>query len=86
MIHSVLVMGLLRLLSGVIELISAILILIIHDLKTAMIINAALAIVGPVILVTTMTVGLIGLAGDLSILKILLILVGVGFILIGTLS
>ena len=86
MIHSVLVMGLLRLLSGVIELISGILILIIHDLKTAMIINAVLAIVGPIILVTTMTAGLIGLAGDLSITKILLIMVGVGFILIGTLS
>lgn len=86
MIHSVLVMGVLRLLSGVIELISAILILIIHDLKTAMIINAVLAIVGPIILVTTMTAGLIGLAGDLSMTKILLIMVGVGFILIGTLS
>ena len=86
MIHSVLVMGVLRLLSGVIELISAVLILIIHDLKTAMIINAVLAIVGPIILVTTMTAGLIGLAGDLSMTKILLIMVGVGFILIGTLS
>ncbi|WP_273850720.1 DUF2619 domain-containing protein [Guptibacillus spartinae] len=86
MIHSVLVMGVLRLLSGVIELVSAVLILIIHDLKTAMIINAVLAIVGPIILVTTMTAGLIGLAGDLSMTKILLIMVGVGFILIGTLS
>ncbi|WP_226657012.1 DUF2619 domain-containing protein [Guptibacillus hwajinpoensis] len=86
MIHSILVMGLLRLLSGVVELIAAVLILVIHDLKTAMIINAILAVVGPIILVTTMTAGLIGLAGDLSITKILLIMVGVGFILIGTLS
>jgi Protein of unknown function (DUF2619) len=86
MIHSVLVMGLLRILSGVIELIAAVLILVIHDLKTAMLINAFLAIVGPVILVVTMTAGLIGLAGDLSTTKILFIVIGVGFILIGTLS
>ena len=86
MIHSVLVMGLLRIISGVIELIAALLILVIQDLKTAMLINAFLAIVGPIILVATMTAGLIGLAGDLSITKILFIVIGVGFILIGTLS
>ena len=86
MIHSVLVMGLLRIVSGVIELIAALLILVIQDLKTAMLINAFLAIVGPIILVATMTAGLIGLAGDLSITKILFIVIGVGFILIGTLS
>lgn len=86
MIHSVLVMGILRIVSGVIELIAALLILVIHDLKTAMFINAFLAIVGPVILVATMTAGLIGLAGDLSITKILFIVIGIGFILIGTLS
>ncbi|MCA0991001.1 DUF2619 domain-containing protein [Guptibacillus hwajinpoensis] len=86
MIHSVLVMGLLRILSGVIELIAGVLILVFRDLKTAMLINAFLAIVGPIILVVTMTAGLIGLAGDLSITKILFIVIGVGFILIGTLS
>ncbi|MBF0709222.1 DUF2619 domain-containing protein [Guptibacillus hwajinpoensis] len=86
MIHSVLVMGVLRILSGVIELTAAILILFIQDLRTAMMINAILAIVGPIILVVTMSVGLIGLAGDLSIMKIIFIMIGVAFILIGTLS
>ncbi|WP_371018271.1 DUF2619 domain-containing protein [Pseudalkalibacillus sp. JSM 102089] len=86
MIHSVLVMGVLRILSGVIELTAAILILFIQDLRTAMMINAILAIVGPIILIVTMSVGLIGLAGDLSIMKIIFIMIGVAFILIGTLS
>lgn len=86
MIHSVLVMGVLRIISGVIELTAAILILFIQDLRTAMMINAILAIVGPIILVVTMSVGLIGLAGDLSIVKIIFIMIGVAFILIGTLS
>ncbi|MGG1686616.1 DUF2619 domain-containing protein [Pseudalkalibacillus sp. NRS-1564] len=86
MIHSVLVMGVLRILSGVIELTAAILILFIQDLRIAMMINAILAIVGPIILIVTMSVGLIGLAGDLSIMKIIFIMIGVAFILIGTLS
>ncbi|MDO6655166.1 DUF2619 domain-containing protein [Anaerobacillus sp. 1_MG-2023] len=86
MIHSVLVMGVLRILSGVIELTAAILILFIQDLRTAMMINAILAIVGPIILIVTMSVGLIGLAGDLSIMKIIFIMIGVAFILIGTLT
>ncbi|KMM37870.1 DUF2619 domain-containing protein [Guptibacillus hwajinpoensis] len=86
MLHTVLVMGVLRLISGVIELTAAILILLMNDIKSAMMINAILAIVGPIILLVTMTAGLVGLAGDLSIGKILLIMIGVAFILVGTLS
>ncbi|MBN8208226.1 DUF2619 domain-containing protein [Bacillus sp. NTK071] len=86
MLHSVLVMGILRIVSGLIELTAAILILLFNDLRSAMLINAILAIVGPIILIVTMSAGLIGLAGDLSIGKILLIVIGVAFILAGTLS
>ncbi|MGB7999253.1 MAG: DUF2619 domain-containing protein [Anaerobacillus sp.] len=86
MSHSVLVMGVLRVLSGAIELTAAILILLFNDLKTAMMINAILAVIGPLILLITMTAGLIGLAGELSFGKIILIILGVVFILIGTLS
>ncbi|MGA9287250.1 MAG: DUF2619 domain-containing protein [Anaerobacillus sp.] len=86
MSHSVLVMGVLRVLSGAIELTAAILILLFNDLKTAMLINAILAVIGPLILLVTMAAGLIGLAGELSFGKIILIIVGVVFILIGTLS
>ncbi|WP_347549660.1 DUF2619 domain-containing protein [Pseudalkalibacillus hwajinpoensis] len=86
MLQSILVMGVLRILSGTIEITAAILILIVNDLRTAMMINAILAVVGPFILLLTMSVGLIGLAGDLSVLKIILIILGVAFILLGMLS
>lgn len=80
---SVLSMAGLRLLSGFIEITAALLMLMFNDPRKALAINAGLAIVGPVILVTTMTIGLISIADDLSFSKIIFILLGVGLILFG---
>jgi hypothetical protein len=48
-------------------------------------VNTGLAMVGPLILLTTTTIGLAGLADKLSVGKMLWVLVGVSFIFIGIL-
>lgn len=80
---TVLQMAGLRFLSAFIELSAAILMLLVNDVKKAMVINASLAIVGPIILLVTMTIGLIGLADELSFRKLFFVAIGVGFILFG---
>lgn len=80
---SVLAMAGLRILSASIELTAAILMLVFNDPKKALAINAMLAVVGPVILVTTMTIGLLSLADDLSFSKLFFIGLGVALILFG---
>jgi hypothetical protein len=73
----------LRLLSGAIEITAAIIMLLSNDVKKAMAINASLAIVGPIIFILTMTIGLIHMADDLSLQKLIFIGSGVGLILFG---
>jgi len=80
---TVLSMAGLRLLSGLIELSAAVLMLILNDVKKAVVVNSALAIVGPVIFIITMTIGLLSLADELSFEKLLYVAIGVGFILFG---
>lgn len=80
---SVLSMAGLRLLSGCLEIVAAFLMLLFNDPRKALAINAGLAIVGPLILVTTMTIGLISIANELSFSKLFFILLGVGLILFG---
>jgi len=80
---TVLSMAGLRILSASIELTAAILMLVFNDVKKAIAINALLAVVGPVILITTMTIGLLSIADDLSFSKLLFVAIGVGFILFG---
>jgi hypothetical protein len=80
---SVLSMAGLRFLSATIELSAAILMLLFNDVKKAIAINSMLAIVGPIILITTMTIGLLNIADELSFSKLIFIAIGVGFILIG---
>jgi hypothetical protein len=80
---SVLTMAGLRFLSASIEFTAAILMLVFNDVKKAIAINAILAVVGPIILVLTMTVGLISLTDELSFSKLLLIGAGVCLILFG---
>ncbi|TLS36364.1 YqhV family protein [Pseudalkalibacillus caeni] len=76
-------MAMFRILSASIEFTAALLMLYFNDVRKALFINSMLAIVGPLILIVTMTIGVVGLADELSFGKILLILVGIGFILIG---
>ena len=80
---SVLSMAGLRILSGLIEISAAVLMLIFNDPKKALAINAMLAIVGPIVLVTTMTIGLLSIADDLSFSKLFFVGLGVAFILFG---
>jgi hypothetical protein len=80
---TVLSMAILRFLSASIELTAAILMLVFNDITKAIFINSMLAIVGPCILIFTMTIGLVGLAGEISYGKLLLIGLGVLFIVLG---
>ncbi|WP_349407747.1 YqhV family protein [Pseudalkalibacillus sp. SCS-8] len=83
---TVLNMAGLRLLSASFELTAVVLMLYFNSIHKAIIINGSLALVGPIIFVATMTLGLVGLADDLSIGRLLLIGLGVGLILFAVLK
>ncbi|CAM3719504.1 YqhV family protein [Mesobacillus zeae] len=83
---AVLGMAVLRLLSGSIEIMAALLMLKLNDIGKAMIINGSLAFVGPVVLILTTTIGLLGLADKVSFEKLFWVLLGVGCILYGVKS
>ncbi|ASJ53283.1 YqhV family protein [Brevibacillus porteri] len=76
-------MAALRVFSGSIEIIAALLILKVNQVEKALLINSGLAIVGPIILITTTTIGLLGMSDRVSFAKIAWILVGISCILIG---
>ncbi|MFJ7638480.1 YqhV family protein [Peribacillus sp. NPDC097225] len=80
---AVLIMGLLRLLSGSIEIFAAILMLRLNDIEKALVVNSSLALVGPIILISTTAVGLFGMTEKLSLFKVSCILIGVTIIFIG---
>ena len=73
----------LRLLSGAIELTAALLMLKFGRGETAFKINALLALVGPMILLTVTGLGLAGLAGRISPMGMLLVISGVVLIFLG---
>ncbi|OAJ75774.1 hypothetical protein AYJ08_03860 [Brevibacillus sp. SKDU10] len=79
-------MASLRLLSGSLEIIVALLILKVNQVEKALIYNTGLALVGPLILLTTTTIGMVGISDKLSLAKILWIFIGVTCILIGVKS
>jgi len=79
-------MASLRILSGTIEITAAILMLRWMQVEKALLINSGLALVGPLVLLTTTTIGLVGLADKLSFSKMLWIFMGVGFIFFGILK
>jgi len=81
--RAVLGMALLRILSGSIEIFAALLMLKANQIEKALVINSSLALVGPFVLIATTTIGLVGIADKISFTKILWILLGVAFILIG---
>jgi putative exporter of polyketide antibiotics len=81
----VLSMAALRILSGSIEIIAALLMLRYNQIEKALMVNTGLAMVGPFVLLTTTTLGLIGLADKLSVAKMLWVLAGVSCIFIGIL-
>lgn len=79
-------MALVRVISATIELSAAFLIYRSFQVENAFRINAVLGLVGPVIFLTVTALGLVGLAGKMSLAKGVTILLGVGLILAGTRS
>ncbi len=77
------IMGLLRALSGLIELSAALLMVYFNDVATSLKINALLAIIGPSIMILVTTLGLIGISNQVSPWKMLTILLGVILIFYG---
>ncbi|MGI6145519.1 MAG: YqhV family protein [Peptococcia bacterium] len=76
-------MGLLRLLSGMIEISAGLLMIYFQNVETALKINATLALIGPTIMIVVTSLGLIGIAGNVSLEKMLTILCGVALIFYG---
>lgn len=79
-------MALLRILSGCIEIFAAYLMIRFNEVDKALIINTSLALIGPVILVITTTIGIFGIADKISFGKFIWIFLGVAFILYGVKS
>jgi putative exporter of polyketide antibiotics len=80
---AILGMAALRIMSGSIEILAALLILKVNQVEKALLINSGLAIVGPLILLTTTTIGLVGLSDRISVWKIMWIFAGILCIFIG---
>jgi putative exporter of polyketide antibiotics len=76
-------MATLRIMSGTIEILAALLILKLNQVEKALVVNSGLALVGPIVLLTTTTIGLLGMAERISLWKITWIFTGVMFIFIG---
>lgn len=76
-------MVMLRCLSGCIELTAALLMLKFGRVESALKINAVLAMVGPTVMILVTTLGLVGLAGKVSISKMAIIFSGVILIFYG---
>jgi hypothetical protein len=73
----------LRILSATIEFTAAMLMLKFGRVETAFKINALLALIGPTILLTVTSLGLVGLAGKVSSGGIGLVMLGVALIFLG---
>jgi len=82
----VLAMASLRMLSGSIEIIAAMIMLKLAQVDKALLVNSGLALVGPFVLITTTSIGLVGMAEKLSFSKMIWILAGVSCIFIGILK
>ncbi|WP_010274071.1 YqhV family protein [Paenibacillus senegalensis] len=82
----ILSMAALRVISGTLEILAAIWILRLNQVDKALMVNTGLAVVGPLVLLTTTTIGLVGIADKISLGKFAWIIVGVSCIFIGILK
>jgi hypothetical protein len=82
----ILSMAILRMLSGSIELTAAFIMLRMSTIEKSLLINSGLAVIGPLILISTTTIGLVGIADKLSIGKFVWVLLGVTCLFIGILK
>ncbi|EQB95088.1 MULTISPECIES: YqhV family protein [Geobacillus] len=78
---SVMAMASMRMVSAFIELSAALLMLVFNDVKKALAVNAALAVVGPTVMMVTMAIGLLSLADELSFSRLGLVALGIALIL-----
>lgn len=76
----------LRLISGSIEVIAALLMLYYGTIERAVVVNAFLSLIGPTVLILVTTIGLLGLADKLDFTKMVIVMAGVGLILYGVRS
>jgi hypothetical protein len=83
---AVLGMAILRMISGTIELTAAFLMFKFNSIDKAIIINSSLALIGPIVLILTTTIGLLGIVEKVSFMKMIYIFLGVGLILYGVRS
>lgn len=79
----VFMMAFLRIVSSTIEFTAALLMLKSNSVETAFKINAALAMVGPSIMLTVTSLGLVGLAGKIPLSGMVFVLMGVALIFYG---
>jgi hypothetical protein len=79
----ILAMAGLRLISGLIEMLAGLLIYKLNDVEKALLVNAGLAMIGPIFLITSVTLGIVHLADKLTLSKLLLIGLGVLLVLVG---
>ncbi|ADU94814.1 YqhV family protein [Geobacillus sp. Y412MC52] len=78
---SVMAMAGMRMVSAFMELSAALLMLVFNDVKKALAVNAALAVVGPTVMMVTMAIGLLSLADELSFSRLGLVALGIALIL-----
>lgn len=76
-------MALLRLLSGSIEMLAALLMIKFNEVEKALMINSSLAFIGPLVLLLTTAIGIIGMSYKISFGKFFLIFLGVALIIYG---
>lgn len=82
----VLSMATLRVISGSLEIIAAMIMLRLAQVDKALLVNSGLALLGPIVLLTTTSIGLVGLAEKLSFSKMIWVIAGVTCIFIGVLK
>ncbi|MFZ3578198.1 YqhV family protein [Virgibacillus sp. DJP39] len=80
---AVFIMVLLRLVSGSIEILAAALMFKLNNIEKALIVNSSLALIGPIILIVSTSVGLLGISEKVSFAKMICIFTGVVLILVG---
>ncbi|MEN0666211.1 YqhV family protein [Caldifermentibacillus hisashii] len=83
---AILGMAFLRIFSGSLEILVALIILKLNNVEKALVVNSFLALIGPLILITTTSIGLIGMADKISFTKIIWVFIGIAFILYGVKS
>lgn len=76
-------MGVLRLIGGSLELTIAILMFYFNDPRKSLALNGLLAMVGPIVLISTMAIGVAGVAQELPLSKFIFVAIGVCCILYG---